>query len=891
MWSWAALAAGAQPFELSLPPIRIDAQEYCYPSGLKVQAVRRPDAGLVAVTAVVTGGWAAEQPSERGAAHLVEHLWFQSRPQGAATVETVIGGLSANAQTNPDTTVYTTMAAPGDLGTLLNIEVLRLMDPLAGLTDEDVADERRVVHNEYLYRGEHVVGAASAKLHASLFPAKSLYAAPPRMVDNDAVTREALVAYARRQYRPEHTTIRIEGDVDPGAVRALVGQVFPPALLSGSAPTCGRIGGGRRPPPATTPDTSLSTVDAPMKPGLLFGWTLPGGWSEDDVVGGIAAAWLDEALEEAVGRARGIGDDPYLTCSYRPMVVNSLMECFVELGPTTNPEGVERRIRGALDGLHDELGDADRSWSVQAVARFDWAMVAADAFDTDSLADRAVFAHQVPTEIDPLFSTAKALYEIQPKALKDYAGRWLTADRMAAVSIRSAEVDVADSTPLDGTAALDVRQWGGWAAPAIDLSEWRVSTDPDGLDVWVIPTSPASPPVVSSTAQFEAGGAVGRAGAWWADGALAQTSVPLVDEVVIGTATMFASSNAPGSHMAYAIGPSGNVDAQLYAIRQQLGPITYWGRASLLSTVNRDARRAVDEPEPLAADARNRHLLGEAAYGATWWRLDEAAKGLPRGALRAWRRSVVRPERGAIVVSGRVDPAAVSAEVGKRFEKWHVGGEPLPNDPAPPLPAGRAVFGYAQSDVLTDVVVACRVPGRNAETDAASDVLLALVQRGMDQTLRDRGGAYGYGVSVESFDRETAVLELHATVGRDSGGPAARALLGLLAAIAQGPSAPTLTWGQRAALNRHAERLASGGGAFDVAVEAVRAGLSLEALAAYPGRVAAVDAGSLRGLLASSCLGKEVVTVIGPEHALDGLDATWRDWAVDLAQVTGRRAP
>jgi predicted Zn-dependent peptidase len=401
----------------------------------------------------------------------------------------------------------------------------------------------------------------------------------------------------------------------------------------------------------------------------------------------------------------------------------------------------------------------------------------------------------------------------------------------------------------------------------------------------VIPR-PEGPPISSVNAVFQAGGAVGPPAAWWADDFMARSDMPRVLELLNGTATQYASANDYGSHRAWAMGPSGNFDAQLYAVRNLLGPITYYGRGSSIRQWRGDARKELaKQPSAFVGRVMDHHLYPGHPYADVWWELDDAAAALTRGKVRSWRRTVVRPERGTVVVSGRVDPDAAAAAVGTWLDDWRVRpARASERGAAVPDALPRAITGLAWDYPLVSAYVACRIAPRSAETDAAADVLEALLDRGMDQTLRDRGGAYAYWARVGTLDGRVATVSLRAQVGAQSGRATVDALFDLLGLVGEGPSEAVLEWGKRAALNRRAERLASAAAAEDLAIEALEAGMTFEELAGWPERLAAVDAAALKRLL-EPCLGREVAVVVGPRDLALGSDAAWVNWEAQAAAV------
>jgi hypothetical protein len=481
----------------------------------------------------------------------------------------------------------------------------------------------------------------------------------------------------------------------------------------------------------------------------------------------------------------------------------------------------------------------------------------------------------------------QALSTGDSEPLATFAAQWLTRERMVAVAQGFEPVSELDSTPIDGVVVLEPAPGGAWGTPEVRLDRWRVTSD-QGLDLWVIPR-PHGTPYAATSALFSVDGAAGPPGAWRADRYLADHDMPHGLALLRDTSTLYSDLSGPGWHLDAALGPSGNLDAQMYALRNLFGPVTYVGRARDLHRAHAPAREALaEDPWAMARAWRARHLFPGHPYGQAWWQEELEARRLTRAQLRGWRRAVVRPDRGTVVVSGRVEPDEVLALAQRYLGSWRVPPSRVLPSPPPGVALPRRIYGLQWAYPLVPVWVECRVPGRTVQTDAALDVLAFLLSEGIRQTLKDRAGVYGVFARIEPMDRSAAVVQLQAEVGQSSGRAAIEALLALLAHVGQGPGEPALQWARRAVHHRHALRLASAASAQDVVIEAVGAGLSLDELRAYPQRVEAVDSEAVRALL-EPCLGREVATLVGPRIEL-GPGSEWPDWraqASDLDNIHG----
>jgi hypothetical protein len=97
------------------------------PNGIKVAVQADPHAAVVVVTTRVRVGWALDPPGLGQLAHIVEHAIFRpSEGEDEGVIEAVarLGG-HTNAYTDPDQTVFTTIAPARHLTTVLELEPRR----------------------------------------------------------------------------------------------------------------------------------------------------------------------------------------------------------------------------------------------------------------------------------------------------------------------------------------------------------------------------------------------------------------------------------------------------------------------------------------------------------------------------------------------------------------------------------------------------------------------------------------------------------------------------------------------------------------------------------------------------------------------------------------------
>ncbi|WP_454279340.1 M16 family metallopeptidase [Sphingomonas sp. Marseille-Q8236] len=235
------------------------------PNGLRY-AVRRNGVppGQVAVRVRIDAGSLNERDSERGFAHLIEHLSFrgsQHVPDGEAKrIWQRLGatfGSDSNASTTPTQTVYQ-LDLPGatEQGLDESLKILAGMMAAPSLTAEALNAERPVVLAERREQPGPQV-RYSDKLRETFFAGQPLAERSPigQLKTLEAATPDTVRAFHDRWYRPENTVVIISGDLDPLLFARLVAKNF--GAWQGVGPK----------PPA--PDFGSPRADAPVAGALV----------------------------------------------------------------------------------------------------------------------------------------------------------------------------------------------------------------------------------------------------------------------------------------------------------------------------------------------------------------------------------------------------------------------------------------------------------------------------------------------------------------------------------------------------------------------------------------------------------------------------------------------
>ncbi len=198
------------------------------PNGLRLVTHHHPGS-LAAIHLWFDAGTAMEEPHERGAAHLLEHMLFKGSArfgvgEAAATVEALGGDL--NAYTTWDQTVlHAVVLAEGWREAL---DVLADMAWASTLDPEELQREIDVVVEEIHEYDDDPDTVAEDALTARLFP-DSPYGSPVLGTEESvrAITAPVLRRFWRRHYGAERCVISVVGPMDMEHVRRAVASLQP----------------------------------------------------------------------------------------------------------------------------------------------------------------------------------------------------------------------------------------------------------------------------------------------------------------------------------------------------------------------------------------------------------------------------------------------------------------------------------------------------------------------------------------------------------------------------------------------------------------------------------------------------------------------------------------
>ena len=206
--------------------------------------IHTPAARSVAIAIAIGAGSRHERPSERGAAHLLEHLCFRGIPgaENSAALAHAMESLGAtsNAGTDRESTIYWIHVPQA-----VAVEAARLIGAVALsplLHPEHMRIERQIVIEEIRSYDDDPSEQAGTALDRALFGVHALgLEIAGRPAEVRALRHEAVTRFHERTYTPAATTLAIAGDLAltdaqavARAVRASLGeQAAPQRQVSG----------------------------------------------------------------------------------------------------------------------------------------------------------------------------------------------------------------------------------------------------------------------------------------------------------------------------------------------------------------------------------------------------------------------------------------------------------------------------------------------------------------------------------------------------------------------------------------------------------------------------------------------------------------------------------
>jgi zinc protease len=209
------------------------------PNGLEVTILPDSTMPIVATQVWYHVGAANEGSTDRGLAHLFEHLMFGATQTSArgdySRYVTSVGG-EENAYTSPDETIFVSEVPPGAAGEIVRREA----DRMRGLTlsQENLDNEKKIVTEELRLRTENdpMARLLVQAQHALLGSHPYAFDPSGSKADIAKASVESCRAFYDAYYHPNNAHLVVVGPVDPEAELAAIREAFGPIPPGGTTP-------------------------------------------------------------------------------------------------------------------------------------------------------------------------------------------------------------------------------------------------------------------------------------------------------------------------------------------------------------------------------------------------------------------------------------------------------------------------------------------------------------------------------------------------------------------------------------------------------------------------------------------------------------------------------
>ena len=340
------------------------------PNGLTLLVEENHAAPVVAIQVWVRVGSADELPDEAGLAHLHEHMLFKGtarRGPGEIARSIEASGGEINAWTSFDQTVYHVVLASQFFAE--GMDVLADAVTSAAFDPEELKREIEVVCEEIKRSQDSPTRKLSRELFASSF-ARHPYGKPVIGSEESvrSFTREGILKFYRRWYKPENATVVVIGDVEAAEALRLAEKLFVfPAGPFEPAPL--------RPPEPRREQPLSRLKREPLKEGYLsIAWPAPPMVHDD--VAALDALSIVLGHGEASRLHRALKRDRLLCTEVQASCYTPVDPGLTIVGLTLQPATVYDAVREALAQVYrvrseevtaEELGLACRLLESDAV--------------------------------------------------------------------------------------------------------------------------------------------------------------------------------------------------------------------------------------------------------------------------------------------------------------------------------------------------------------------------------------------------------------------------------------------------------------------------------------------------------------------------------------------
>ena len=875
-------AAGATPAAIEVPPLGF--VKRTLPNGMDVYTARDTTTSNVTVQVWYRVGSKDDPQDRSGFAHLFEHLMFKATkdfPDETFDRLTEDVGGNNNAFTSDDVTAYHETIPANHLERLIFAEASRLGSLVV---DESVFESERDVVKEEYRQGvlANPYGRMRLFLPMLIFQQSPYRRSTIGSIENlDAATIEDVRRFHATYYRPDNAVLIVAGNFDQAELDGWIDRYMAP-IANPDRPL--EVTDASEPEPAGPREMTVHAPNVPL-PAVVRAWpTVPYGHPDRaalTVLDGILSTGESSRMyrslvyEQQIAAQAGSSPDFSQQAGYLMAQVIMSDGHTVDEGltaidaeitkfrdqPVTDAELNEAKNELVADALRGRETIDDRA------SALGWALINTNDAAT---ADREIAEIQAVTAAEVQRVARRYLTDQRAVTL-----RYLNADEANPVTAQqtgiTAPVTLADLAPVGQVFTL---------LPESERAALPATTDPvapttppvadfrldNGLRVLVV--GKEGLPLVSARLNFDAGSgdeAGGKAGVAALTAALltqgtATRSAPEIATEIEQLGASIGAGSGPDFTNIYANAPA-NVFPQTVALMADLVRNPAFAQEELDRQRDQtldNLRVALATPGPVASQAAARVIYGDAAYGAPGSGTLTSIPAITREDVAAFHQRRYRPSEATLVFSGAISETDARALAQSAFGDWRDTNSTAEARVAPlgqPLPPRVVVIdqpGAGQAAVTVALRGVSRTDADYFPLTLGNTLLGGSFTSRLNQEIRiKRGLSYGTRSSL-GVRREDGLFTASAQTRNDAAVEVSDLILAEITRLSTTrPTASELTTRQAILTGAFGDSLETVDGLGGLVANLALYDLPMSDLAAYVGKVEAIDGAAVQEAFAA----------------------------------------